>query len=386
MKYAIFMLACGAVLACTTHTQDLSDDALVPTGCTEIQLGELKNGTQPSPASWSVQPRVVGAPLANLGGALPDTVMIQLRQAATIPANDKRATEPLGNAAADYSTCVNCMRLLVDSKDGAAAHSFVAESGTISIDAASNREQFSGRVSNVVLREVEFDKSETPVHASRKVVGGQCYFVRQAKWDTRVALGCDPARPTSSCGAGQTCEATTMGATDGRCVRSAGTSALGAACTAAPSGDSNCAPGLVCQRSRAEELAGQAPTCHQRCQPFQTPTGCEGPNVCTDHGLCVAPAFAFGGPHDASIAIGAQCPLGRAHACGKDGALGFCADVRPWREAEATPNVPSAYRCYPFSVRRGVCLATNSQWELGYQSVGSDATMGFCYPRTPYIY
>lgn len=367
-----FALA-GLAVACGSSHDDSNsslDDALVqgPGGCGVVQIDALENGLQRGGA-WGVQPKLQGVLTDDQGNSL-GTVSLHLRQGTEPWTAAPKGAQVVGSTGADFSSCTNCVLAWYNGVP------YVAESGTLSFSGFTNREQLAGSLEKVTLRQVEFDKSISAVNASRIVPGGGCLYVAKRDFDTRIEGGCDPLQTSTACGAGKTCEALNVGATDGICVKSAGSIADGAACEADLNGDSGCAVGSVCAN---QDSAGRG-VCAKRCNLQQSATGCTGGTICSGYGVCQQPANVTGGPLLAAIKVGDTCSDAQyGQACGADGNLGVCVDVDGQSGAEKPV-------CAPISSLRGACLASGATRELGYVNYAGDQSLGFCYKRLAYQY
>ncbi|WP_246357504.1 hypothetical protein [Pyxidicoccus fallax] len=341
-----------------------------PEGCTEITLGELKNGTELSPVLWGSQPTFRGEFTTNLGDpAVADTAFIRL------DVNTGPGLYDLSAGGTNLFTCEQCVWGFQDSGKAGAQKMFVAESGALLLALEVSPQETIGALSNVVLREaVRATPTAAPYTGSAPVPGGECRWIRFATWNTVRPGGCDPREGSLTANLPNlTCVPENYAADDGTLEKSLGTKTQGEACTYTPAASehelatTDCAQGFACSGAYTEERQ-----CLATCDFMAADPGCPTGTVCGVYGLCIEQAvmepigFAF----DPAL-IGETC-AGFAEFCGVEGARGACADV----------TGSGNWKCYRYARARSECGAGE---ELGYVNYplsggGSDRGYGFCYP------
>jgi hypothetical protein len=340
-----------------------------PAGCTEITLGELRNGLQLTPVFYGSQPTYRGE-FSNLGDpAVADLARIRL------DVNTAPGLHDLAAGGTNLFTCEQCVWGIQDS--GAAGQKmFVAESGALLLALKVSPQQTIGALSNVVLREsVTAPPRSAPYTGSAPVEGGECRWIRFATWNTVRAGGCDPREGSLTANLpGHTCVATDYAADDGTLERSQGTKTQGEACTSTPAASENalastdCAQGFACTSAY-----GNTSQCLATCDFMAADPGCPSGTVCGVYGLCIEQAvmeplgFAF----DPAL-IGESCSVGFAEFCGVEGARGVCLDLTGSGQGVCRRYARARSDCGPGE-------------ELGYVSYGlsnggNDRSYGFCYP------
>ncbi|MFP2912950.1 hypothetical protein ACLESD_49685 [Pyxidicoccus sp. 3LFB2] len=342
-----------------------------PAGCTEITLGELKNGTELTPVLWGSQPTYRGEFTTNLGDpTAADTARIRL------DVNTQPGLYDLSAGGTNLFNCEQCVWGFQDAGRAGLQKMFVAESGAMLLALKVSPQQTVGALANVVLREaVTAAPTAAPYTGSAPVPGGECRWIRFATWNTVREAGCDPREGSLTSNLpGTTCVPGNYAADDGTLEQSLGTKAQGETCTYTPAAtehalaSTDCAQGYACSGAFGGERQ-----CLATCDFMAPNPGCPTGTVCGVYGLCIQQSvlepigFAF-----SPALIGEVCPGGFAEFCGVEGARGVCADV--------TGSGTSV--CYRYARARSECGAGE---ELGYvnyplASGGSDRTYGFCYP------
>jgi hypothetical protein len=342
-----------------------------PEGCTEITLGELRNGTELTPTLWGSQPTYRGEFTTNLGDpAVADTARIRL------DVNTGPGLYDLAAGGTNLFTCEQCVWGFQDAGKAGAQKMFVAESGALLLALKVSPQETIGALSNVVLRQaVTATPTAAPYTGSAPVAGGECRWIRFATWNTVRPGGCDPREGSLTANLPNlTCVPINYAADDGTLEKSLGTKTQGEACTytAAASeqelASTDCAQGFACTGAYTQQRQ-----CLATCDYMAANPGCPSGTVCGVYGLCIEQAvlepigFAF-----SPALIGESCPGGFAEFCGVEGARGVCADI--------TGSGNSV--CYRYARARSECGPGE---ELGYVSYplaggGSDRTFGFCYP------
>ncbi|WP_233261855.1 hypothetical protein [Vitiosangium sp. GDMCC 1.1324] len=339
-----------------------------PAGCTEISLGELKNGIELSPVQYSSQPLYRGE-FASFGDpAFVDTAYIRL------DVNTAPGLHDLANGGTNLFNCEQCVYGYQDVK-GPTQKTFVAESGSLLLALKLSPQQTAGALANVTLREsVSAPPLNAPYKGTAPVAGGECRWIRFATWDTIRSGGCDPREGSLTSNLpGHTCVAEDAAATDGTLEKSLGTKTQGEACTKTPASadqlaSTDCAQGYACTNAYTDERQ-----CLATCDFMAADPGCPTGTVCGVYGLCIQQSvmepigYAFDPAH-----IGEPCTETWAEFCGVEGARGVCVAL----------NGASHGTCYRYARARSECGAGE---ELGYVSYpladgGRDNTYGWCYP------
>ncbi len=198
-----------------------------PAGCTEITLGELKNGTELTPVLWGSQPTYRGELTTNLGDpAVADTARIRL------DVNTGPGLYDLAAGGTNLFTCEQCFWGFQDAGKAGAQKMFVAESGALLLALKVSPQETLGALSNVVLREaVTATPTAAPYTGSALVPGGECRWLRFATWNTVRPGGCDPREGSLTANLpGLTCVPINYAADDGTLEKSLGTKTQGEAC------------------------------------------------------------------------------------------------------------------------------------------------------------
>lgn len=340
-----------------------------PAGCTEITLGELKNGIELTPVFYGSQPTYRGE-FSNLGDpAVADLARIRL------DVNTEPGFYDLAAGGTNLFTCEQCVWGIQDSGT-AGQKTFVAESGAMLLAMKVSPQQTIGALSNIVLREsVAAPPQGAPYTGTAPVAGGECRWIRFATWNTVRNAGCDPREGSLTANLQNlTCVANNYAADDGTLEKSLGTKTQGQSCTYTPAANeyelasTDCAPGFACTDAYTD-----TPQCMATCDYMAADPGCPTGTVCGVYGLCQEQSIMepIGFAFDPAL-IGEQCSISYAEFCGVEGARGTCLDLT--RSGTAT--------CYRYARARSDCGPGE---ELGYVSYGrpgggSDRTYGFCYP------
>ncbi|MFP2927417.1 hypothetical protein ACLESO_19900 [Pyxidicoccus sp. 3LG] len=340
-----------------------------PAGCTEITLGELKNGIELSPILYGSQPTYRGE-FSNLGDpAVPDQALIRL------DVNTPPGLHDLAAGGTNLFTCEQCVWGIQD-VGTTGRKTFVAESGLMLLALKLSPQQTLGALSNVVLREsVAAPPQGAPYTGTAPVAGGECRWIRFATWNTIRDAGCDPREGSLTSNLpGLTCVANNYAADDGTLEKSLGTKTQGQACTYTPAASehelssTDCAQGYACTDAYTDTTQ-----CMATCDYMAADPGCPTGTVCGVYGLCQEQAIMepIGFAFDPAL-IGEPCSNGFAEFCGVEGARGACLSL--------TGSGPAT--CYRYARARSECGPGE---ELGYVNYGrgaggSDRTYGFCYP------
>nr|WP_245591575.1 hypothetical protein [Cystobacter fuscus] len=340
-----------------------------PAGCTELTLGELKNGIELSPVMYGQQPTYRGE-FSNLGDpALADPAYIRL------DVNTALGLHELANGGTSLFSCEQCVYGYQDA-GASTAKTFVAESGKLFLASKLTPQQTAGAIANVLLREsVAAPPLRVPYAGTAPVEGGECRWIRFAQWSTIRHGGCDPREGAlTTIPPNHTCVADDTVASDGTLEQSLGTKTQGEACTYTPAASvdqlasTDCAPGHACSDTYTDTRQ-----CLATCDFMAADPGCPTGTVCGVYGLCIEQSvmepigYLFDPAH-----IGETCSVNWAEYCGVEGARGVCVDLT--RSGRGT--------CYRYARARSDCGAGE---ELGYIAYplangGTDNTSGWCYP------
>lgn len=339
-----------------------------PAGCTEITMGELKNGIQLTPTRYGQQPTYRGNFNSFGDPSAVDIARIRL------DVNTGPGLYDLAAEGANMFTCDQCVYGYQDV--GAPTEKFLmAESGQMLLALKVSPQQTVGALVNVVLREsVDAAPMNAPYWGSAVVPGGECKWIRFATWNTVRPGGCDPRQGSLTANLPDTtCVADDYVASDGTLERSLGTKTQGAACTVTAAANEYDLASTDCEQGYAcTDLLSDNAQCLKACDFMAANPGCPTGTVCGVYGLCIEQSvlepigFAF----DPAL-IGQECNVGFAEFCGTEGARGICLDLN--RTGKGT--------CLRYTRARSECGPGE---ELGYMNYplaggGSDLGYGFCY-------
>ncbi|WP_224366434.1 hypothetical protein [Hyalangium versicolor] len=349
--------------------EESSSQLSAPPGCTEITLGELRNGVQLAPVMYGAQPTYRGE-FSNQGDpATTDTALIRL------DLNTAPGLYDLANGGTNLFTCEQCVWGVQDA-GSSAEKLFVAESGKLLLAHKVSPQQTVGALSNVVLRQsVKAAPLSAPYTGSAPVAGGECRWIRFATWSTVRTGGCDPRegswRPPLS---NFTCVADNAAADDGTFEKSLGTKTQGQECTYTPPANdgelasTDCAPSYACSPEFTDSRQ-----CLKTCDFMAADPGCPTGTVCGVYGLCIEQSVLepIGYLFDPAL-VGETCSVNYAEFCGVEGARGVCVDLQ--RTGFGT--------CFKYERARSDCGSGEELGFVGYPLSGGgyDRTYGWCYP------
>lgn len=369
---------------------DAPADALapIPEGCDEMQVRSVSNGTMLSSGPFYSRHNVGGvqARLVVSDSPWPEFPLtsgyLVLDRSLSRPTPTSPVILPLTDP--NQRTSKHFVMLRFATAQGANA-SLISIGGSVTLTDVVNDEQFAGYADNLRFTQVEFSREDNVTSSTRVVPGTKvCVFIRHFEFDTRMPKGCDPDK-IFSCGAGQTCMAVNLGASDGFCVKSNATLADGAPCTADPlSGDSNCAVGSVCRTTGP--LKEHPAKCLKRCDMYSSSNTCGANQICDVYGVCVPTNETWdGNNYHPEIAIGSECGIydgwtpTTSSRCGSPGGPpAHCFD------ADYMNSGPSL--CVPYVRARPECNSI-AGWGPGTWSSPSeyvhDISLTHCTPEKP---